>query len=59
MRPATPPPSSAVIYTLSTTAPTVTEVLAFDTGSSASDHITSNDALSGTGLANTRGAFHD
>ena len=44
--------SSAVTYTLSTTAPTVTEVLAFDTGSSASDHITSNDALSGTGLAN-------
>ena len=45
--------SAAVVYTLSTTAPTVTEVLAFDTGSSASDHITSNDALSGTGLANT------
>ena len=45
--------SAAVVYTLSTTGPTVTEVLAFDTGSSASDHITSNDALSGTGLANT------
>ena len=27
--------------------------LAIDTGSSASDHITSNDALTGTGLANT------
>src|SRR5712671_2774191 len=45
--------SSAVIYTLSTTGPTVTENLAFDTGSSATDHISSNDALSGTGLANT------
>ena len=45
--------SSAVIYTLSTTGPTVTESLTFDTGSSASDRITSNDALSGTGLANT------
>src|SRR6185437_5447854 len=45
--------SAAVVYTLSTTAPTVTEALAFDTGSSATDHITSNDALSGTGLANT------
>src|SRR6202011_1871957 len=45
--------SSAVIYTLSTTGPTVTENLAFDTGSSATDHITANDALSGTGLANT------
>ena len=45
--------SSAVVYTLSTTAPTVTEALTIDTGSSASDHITSNDALSGSGLANT------
>src|SRR4029077_4649313 len=45
--------SSAVVYTVSTSAPTVTEVLAFDTGSSATDHLTSNDALSGTGLANT------
>src|SRR6266850_5467944 len=45
--------STAVVYTLSTTGPTVTESLAFDTGSSATDHITSNDALSGTGLANT------
>ncbi len=45
--------SSAVVFTLSTTAPTVTEALTIDTGSSASGHITSNDALSGTGLANT------
>ena len=45
--------STAVVYTLSTTGPTVTEVLSIDTGSSATDHITSNDALSGTGLANT------
>jgi hypothetical protein len=45
--------STAVVYTLSTTGPTVTESLAFDTGSSATDHISSNDALSGTGLANT------
>ena len=45
--------SSAVVYTLSTTAPTVSEALTIDTGSSASDHITSNDALSGSGLANT------
>jgi hypothetical protein len=45
--------SSAVIYTLSTTAPTVTESLAFDTGSSATDHITSNDAINGNGIANT------
>ena len=51
--PATPPPASAVVYTLSTTAPTLTEALTIDTGSSASDHITSNDALSGSGLANT------
>src|SRR3982075_1240785 len=47
-----PATSSAVIYTLSTTGPTLTENLAFDTGSSAADHITANDALSGTGLAN-------
>ena len=42
-----------MIYTLSTIGPTVTESLTIDTGSSATDHITSNDALSGTGLANT------
>ena len=45
--------STAVVFTLSTTAPTVTEALVLETGSSASGHITSNDALSGTGLANT------
>ncbi|UPK10286.1 hypothetical protein IVA93_28850 [Bradyrhizobium sp. 155] len=45
--------SSAVVYTLSTTGPTVTETLTVDTGSSATDHITANPALSGTGLANT------
>ena len=45
--------SSAVVYNLSTTGPTLTEALTIDTGSSASDRITSNDALSGSGLANT------
>ena len=45
--------SSAVVFNLSTTGPTLTEALAIDTGSSSSDHITSNDALSGTGLAST------
>ena len=45
--------SSAVVYNLSTTGPTLTEALAIDTGISASDHITSNDALTGTGLAST------
>ncbi|UQR65125.1 Ig-like domain-containing protein [Bradyrhizobium sp. C-145] len=45
--------SSAVVYTLSTSAPTVTESLVSDTGASATDHITSNPALSGIGLANT------
>ena len=45
--------SGAVLYTLSTTGPSVTEQLTIDSGSSATDHITSNDALTGTGLANT------
>ena len=45
--------SSAVVYTLSTIGPTLTEALSIDTGSSASDRITSNDALTGTGLAST------
>ncbi|WP_164940881.1 Ig-like domain-containing protein [Bradyrhizobium zhanjiangense] len=45
--------SSAVVYTLSTTGPTVTETLVADTGTSATDHVTANPALSGTGLANT------
>ncbi|MEZ2144665.1 Ig-like domain-containing protein [Bradyrhizobium sp. DN5] len=45
--------SSAVVYTLSTTGPTVTEALVVDTGTSVTDHVTANPALSGTGLANT------
>ncbi|WP_128927175.1 Ig-like domain-containing protein [Bradyrhizobium guangxiense] len=45
--------SNAVVYTLSTTGPAVTEHLTSDTGSSALDQITANPALSGTGLANT------
>ncbi|MCK1530447.1 hypothetical protein IVB15_22655, partial [Bradyrhizobium sp. 182] len=45
--------SGAVVYTLSTTGPTVTEALASDTGTSVTDHVTANPALSGTGLANT------
>ena len=46
-----------MVFNLSTTGPTVTEALSIDTGSSASDHITSNDAVSGTGLANTVVSF--
>ena len=49
----TSPSTSAVIYTLTAAGPTVTENLTIDTGSSAIDRITSNDALTGTGLANT------
>ncbi|MCK1552345.1 hypothetical protein IVB11_25580, partial [Bradyrhizobium sp. 177] len=45
--------SSAVVYTVSTTGPTVTEALVSDTGTSATDHVTANPAVSGTGLANT------
>ncbi|MCJ9731324.1 Ig-like domain-containing protein, partial [Bradyrhizobium sp. PRIMUS42] len=45
--------SGAVVYTLSTTGPTVTESLVSDTGTSVTDHVTANPALSGTGLANT------
>ncbi|RXG85150.1 hypothetical protein EAS61_36810, partial [Bradyrhizobium zhanjiangense] len=45
--------SSAVVYTLSTTGPTVTETLVADSGTSATDHVTANPALNGTGLANT------
>ncbi|WP_128927174.1 beta strand repeat-containing protein [Bradyrhizobium guangxiense] len=45
--------SNAVVYTLSTTGPAVTEHLTSDTGASALDQITANPALSGTGLANT------
>ncbi|MDH2407077.1 Ig-like domain-containing protein, partial [Bradyrhizobium sp. SSUT18] len=45
--------SSAVIYTVSTTGPTVTEALVSDTGTSATDHVTASPAVNGTGLANT------
>ena len=51
--PATPAAAARWSITLSTTAPTLTEALTIDTGTSASDRITSNDALSGSGLANT------
>ena len=44
--------SSALTFTYDTTAPTVTAQLAYDTGSSSTDHITSNDALTGTADAN-------
>ena len=44
--------STTASFTLDTTAPTVTESLASDTGSSPTDKITSNDALTGSGLAN-------
>ncbi|WP_165406091.1 Ig-like domain-containing protein, partial [Bradyrhizobium genosp. SA-3] len=45
--------SGAVVYTLSTTGPTVTEALVADTGTSVTDHVTANPTLNGTGLANT------
>src|SRR5258706_643394 len=45
--------SAPVVFTLSTIGPTLTESLTTDTGTSASDKITSNDALTGSGLANT------
>ncbi|MGY8630971.1 Ig-like domain-containing protein [Bradyrhizobium sp. 14AA] len=45
--------SNAVVYTLSTTGPVLTEHLTSDTGSSAIDQNTSNPALTGTGLAST------
>jgi Bacterial Ig-like domain/Nidogen-like len=41
------------LVTVAETLPTVTERLASDTGSLATDNITSNDALTGTGIANT------
>ena len=44
--------STAMSITVDTVAPTVTESLASDTGSSASDHITSNATLTGTGDPN-------
>jgi hypothetical protein len=45
--------SSAVIDTLSFTGPSVIESLAFDTGVSATDNITANDVVTGSGLPNT------
>jgi hypothetical protein len=45
--------SGAVVYTLSTTGPTVTEALVADTGASATDHVTANPTVNGSGLANT------
>ena len=42
-----------MIFNVSTTAPTVTEALRVVTGSSSSGQITSNDTVTGTGLANT------
>ena len=45
--------SSSLTFTLESTPPTVTVGLTQDTGSSSSDHITSNPALSGTADANT------
>ena len=44
--------SSSLTFTLESTPPTVTVGLTQDTGSSSSDHITSNPALSGTADAN-------
>jgi class 3 adenylate cyclase len=41
--------SASLTFTLDTTAPAVTESLASDTGSSPSDKITNNDALTGSG----------
>jgi len=46
---ANPAPATPVVYTLSTTGPTLTENLAFGHRSFGPDHITANDALSGTG----------
>ena len=45
--------SSAVIDILSITGPSVIESLAFDTGASATDNITANDIVTGSGLPNT------
>ncbi len=45
--------SSAVTYNLNTIPPTVTLALAHDTGSSATDKITNNDALTGAAAANS------
>ena len=44
--------SSSATFTYDPATPTVTAQLAYDTGSSSTDHITSNDALTGTADAN-------
>jgi hypothetical protein len=44
--------SATLTFTLDTTAPVVTETLAHDTGVSASDEVTSDPTLTGTGSAN-------
>jgi hypothetical protein len=43
--------TTSLNFTLDTTAPAVTERLLSDTGSSSTDHITSNDTLTGSGDA--------
>jgi hypothetical protein len=45
--------SAPVVYTLTTTGPSLIESLSNDTGASASDKITSNASITGVGLANT------
>ena len=49
--------SASLTFTLDTTAPAVTEALGTDTGSSGTDKITSNDALTGGGDANATVTF--
>ena len=49
--------SNAVVYTLDTTPPAVTERLFSDTGSSSTDKITSNDELTGSGDPNAVVSF--
>src|SRR5205807_85148 len=46
--------SASLTFTLDTTPPAMTELLVSDTGSSSTDNITSNDALSGSGDQNGR-----
>ena len=49
--------TATVSFTLDTTAPTITEALASDTGTSATDHVTSNATLTGTGDGNATVTF--
>ena len=51
--------TSSLTFTLDTTAPVVTEGLSSDTGSSASDKITANGTLTGTGDANAVVTFKE